>query len=71
MLVAIMLDLYGNYVVQTALSVDAAAGHRGELVAAIKQHAKQLNRGSFGRRILDRIKQLDDDLNATNSLATN
>lgn len=51
-LLHILLDQYGNYVIQTALRVCEDAAVRAALIAAIRPHAAALRNNMFGKRVL-------------------
>lgn len=52
----LLQDPYGNYVVQTALTI-ADAGQRAQLVEAIKPHLATLRNTPYGKRIQNKIQK--------------
>ncbi len=54
LLATLLQDAYGNYVIQSALSVSSGTVHQ-ELVEAIRPHIPALRGTPHGKRILQRI----------------
>lgn len=53
-LAKLLQDPFGNYVIQTALTV-AETGQKGRLIAAIKPHMPALRNTPYGKRIQNKI----------------